>query len=85
LKARVFASTISGRFANLRRMKSTVPSVGRPYSHDIRPSAKKFFERSASREVTPSIPFSASIVIAVSGIECTWYASSDPSSSGLAS
>ena len=29
----------------------------------MRPSAKKFFERSASRDVTPSIPFSASTVI----------------------
>ena len=43
-----------------------------------------FFERSASREVTPSMPFSAPTVSVVSGTECTWYSSSDPSSSGFA-
>ena len=44
-------------------MNASVPSSGRWYSHDMSPSAKKFFERSASRDVTPSIPFSASTVI----------------------
>ena len=64
-------------------MKSRVVSVGRPYSHDMRPSAKKFFERSASRGVMPSTSFSASTVIVLSGTACTLYASSVPSSSGL--
>ncbi len=64
-------------------MKASVPSVGRWYSHDMSPSAKKFFERSASREVMPSIPFSASTVIDVSATACTWKSASEPSSSGL--
>jgi hypothetical protein len=83
LNARRFASAISGRFANFVRMNSSVFSVGRPYSHDISPSAKKFFERSASREVTPSIPFSASTVIDVSGIACSRKSASASSSSGF--
>ena len=33
---------------------SSVGSVGREYSHEIRPRAKKFFDRSASRGFTPS-------------------------------
>ncbi len=47
------------------------------------PSAKKFFERSASREVIPSTSFSDSIVIDESGTSWTWKSESDPSSSGL--
>ena len=65
-------------------MNSSVVSTGRPYSHDISPSAKKFFARSASRGVTPSIPLHASTVMEVSGIACTLYDSSEPSSSGFA-
>ena len=42
-----------------------------------------FFDRSASRGVTPSMPFSAPTVIEVSGTECTWYSASESSSSGL--
>ncbi len=38
----------------------------------MRPSAKKFFERSASRGVTPSIPFRAPTVIDVSATSCRW-------------
>ena len=41
-----------------------------------------FFERSASRLVTP-LSFSASSVIDVSGTSCTWYSASEPSSSGF--
>ena len=44
-----------------------------------------FLARSASRFVIPSISFSASIVIVVSGIACTSNDSSEPSSSGLPS
>ena len=47
------------------------------------PSAKKFFERSASREVTPSMPLSASTVIDDSATGWTWKSPSDPSSSGF--
>src|SRR5207253_9482055 len=39
------------------------------YSQDISPSANMFFERSASRAVTPSISFSAPTVIDVKEIE----------------
>jgi hypothetical protein len=71
LNAFTFASAISGRLANFARRNSIVPSVGRPYSQDISPSANMFFARSASRFVIPSISFRASIVIVVSGIACT--------------
>ena len=57
-------------------------SIGRVYSHDIRPSANMFFARSASRFVT-SMSFSASSVIDVSGTSCTGYSPSEPSSSGF--
>ena len=46
------------------------------------PSAKKFFERSAS-EVIPSTSLSDSIVIDESGTSWTWKSESDPSSSGV--
>jgi hypothetical protein len=49
------------------------------------PSAKKFFERSASLEVTPSIPLSASTVMDESATGCRWKSASDPSSSGFES
>ena len=47
------------------------------------PSAKKFFERSASRDVMPSISLSASTVIDESATACRWKSASDPSSSGF--
>ena len=47
------------------------------------PSANMFFERSASRGVTPSMSFSAPTVSVVSGTVCSWNSSSEPSSSGL--
>ena len=83
MNARAFASAISGRFANFSSMNASVPSTGRWYSHDISPSAKKFFERSASREVIPSTSFNASTVIDESATSCTWKSPSEPSSSGL--
>src|SRR5438105_8828972 len=49
------------------------------------PSANMFFERSASRGVTPSMPLSAPTVSDVNGTECSWYSASDPSSSGFVS
>jgi hypothetical protein len=56
----MFAAAISGRFApNFASRNSIVGLIERPYSHDISPSANMFFERSASRGVTPSISFSA--------------------------
>ena len=42
-----------------------------------------FFERSASRGVTPSTSLSAPTVSDVSGTACSWYSSSEPSSSGF--
>jgi len=81
----MFAAAISGRFApNLSWRKPTVTSTGRPYSHDISPSANMFFERSASRGVTPAMSFRAPTVSVVSGTLCSWYSSSEPSSSGFA-
>ncbi len=54
LNATVLASATWGRATNLRWIHSSVGSTGRVYIHDTRPSAKKFFERSASRGLTPS-------------------------------
>ncbi len=82
--AATLASAICGFFANFLRRKDSVPSVGRWYIHDSRPSANMFFERSASLRESPN-SLSASIVSVVSGTGWTLYASSEPSSSGLVS
>ena len=79
----MFASAISGRRANFVSMNESVPSAGRWYSQDMSPSAKKFFERSASQDVIPSTSLSASMVIDESATSWTWKSDSDPSSSGL--
>ena len=71
------------RLANFVSIHSIVGSTGRVYIHEMRPSAKKFLERSASRGFTPS-SFVASSVIDVIG---TWITRNAPrvvSSSGLA-
>ena len=50
---------MSGFFANFSRRNRSVPSVGRWYIHDSRPSANMFFARSASflpRPVSSSAP-----------------------------
>ncbi len=78
----MFALAISGFVANFFSRKEIVPSVGRVNSQDMSPNANMFFERSASRLVT-SNSLSASIVSEVSGTACTWYSSTEPSSSGL--
>ena len=62
---------------------STMGSIGRVYIHDRRPSAKKFFERSASRGFTPR-SFVDSSVIDVIGTWTIRYADREPSSIGLA-
>ena len=79
------ASRSGADSANLRSIHSIVTSVGRLYIHEIRPSAKKFLERAASREVMPSIPSVARTVIEVIGIRKRLYSSSEPSSSGFSS
>ena len=78
----MFASAISGRFANFVWISPTVDSVGRVYSQDMSPSANMFLARSASRLVTPA-SLTASSVIVVSGIECSEKSAREPSSSGL--
>ena len=47
---------------------SIVGSVGREYSHDTTPNAKKFFDRSESRAFTPngSVASRVSVVIGIS-------------------
>ena len=60
----------------------SVGSVGREYMKLTRPSAKKFFDRSASRGFTPS-GAAASLVSEVIGTLITRYPLSEPSSSGL--
>ena len=62
----MFASSTSGRFAKRFLIQSISGSVGRVYIQQISPSAKKFFERSASRGFTPS-GLVASTVIEVIG------------------
>ena len=73
---------MSGLFANFVRTKSSVPSVGREYIHDSRPSANMFFERPASLRDS-SEPSSASSVSWVRSTACTLKPSNVPSSSGL--
>jgi hypothetical protein len=77
----MFASAMSGFFANFSRRNRSVPSVGRWYIHDSRPSANMFLQRSASflpRPVSASAPW----VRVDMATRCTWYASSVSSSSG---
>ena len=59
-----------------------MPSEGRSYSQDSMPSANMFFARSASFLVM-SKASRALTVIEVIGTACTWYGSSEASSSGL--
>ena len=66
MNAARFASSTWGRFAKRLLIQSTSGSVGRVYIQQISPSAKKFFERSASRGFTPS-GLVASTVIDVIG------------------
>ena len=81
-KAATFAAAISGLRANFCSRKRTVPSVGRWYIQDSSPSANMFFARSASFfEMSKSA--SDRTVVEVSGTACTWYAESEPSSSGF--
>ena len=61
---------------------SIIGFVGRVYIQHSSPSAKKFFERSASRGFTPSSRV-ASTVIDVIGTGYTLNAASEPSSSGF--
>jgi hypothetical protein len=67
LNAAVLASATCGFLPNRSVIQRNVGSTGRVYIHDTRPSAKKFFERSASRGFTPS-GVTASFVIDVIGI-----------------
>lgn len=77
----MFASAMSGFFANFCRRKVSVPAVGRWYIHDSRPSANMFLLRSASLRESPK-SFSASTVRVVSGTGWRLYAAREPSSSG---
>src|SRR5262245_20147448 len=54
LNAAVLASATSGRATKRRVIHSSVGSTGRVYIHEMRPRAKKFLDRSASRGLTPS-------------------------------
>ncbi len=62
--AAMFASRMSGTFANRALRKSIVVSIGRPYIHDSRPSANMFFARAASLRLSPN-SLTASTVIPV--------------------
>lgn len=73
----MFASASSGRSANLRRRKASVPSTGRLYIQDSRPSANMFLARSDSfrdRPVSARAPWVSRLM----GTGCTWKRSSSP-------
>ncbi len=73
---------MSGLRANFSRRNRSVPSVGRLYIHDSRPSANMFLLRSASffdRPVSASAPC-VSVAIATGS---SWNRSRDPSSRGF--
>ena len=84
LNAARLASRTCGRDENRWSIHSIVGSTGRVYIHEMRPSAKKFFERSASRGFTPSSLHASSVMVVI-GTWITRYADSEPSSSGLPS
>ncbi len=84
MNAARFAFATPGRVENFCSIQRWVTSVGRPYSHEITPSANRFLARPASRVVTSSIPSTARVVSVVIGIRCTRYELNDPSSSGFA-
>ncbi len=62
---------MSGLPPNLLLRNASVPSIGRVYSHDSRPSANMFFARSFSLRVSPVNDASASTVIDVNPTACT--------------
>ena len=62
---------ISGFLANLDSRNVIVPSAGRLYSQDSRPSANMFLARSASFRLM-SKPSSALTVTDVIGSACSW-------------
>ncbi len=70
-KAARFASITGGAEANFCSIQRVVTSTGRLYIHETSPSAKKFFERAASRAVIPSMPSVARTVIEVIGTRNT--------------
>jgi hypothetical protein len=78
----MLAAAISGLRRNCRSRKRTVPSVGRWYIQESRPSVNMFLLRSASFLPRPESA-SASSVMEVSGTLTVCQPSSDPSSSGL--
>ena len=82
-KAVTFASRMSGTLAKRFSRKSTVDSVGRPYSQDSSPRANMFFAREASLRDSPN-SLTASTVIPVRSTGWRAYSSREPSSSGFA-
>jgi hypothetical protein len=58
--------------ANFFSTQSMVGWVGRPYSHETSPSANRFFDRAASRDVTPSMSSVARTVMLVIGTQKSW-------------
>ncbi len=75
---------MSGFFANFSRRNRSVPSVGRWYIHERRPSANMFFARSASFLPSPVSSRAPMVMVAMATL-CTWNFSSESSSSGFES
>jgi hypothetical protein len=82
MRARLFASMKTGRFAYFSSSQWSVGSMLRSKSQNMTPSAKKFFVRSTCLGVM-SRPSSARALRVVTGISWTLYALSEPSVSGL--
>ncbi len=70
MKAARFAAATCGVLAKRSSIQVSVGSSGRVYIQLTRPSAKKFFDRSASRGLTPS-GATASLVSEVIGTSYT--------------
>jgi hypothetical protein len=68
----MLASRTAGRLANLVSSQEIVDSTGRPYIHEIRPSAKTFLVRCASAGFRPSMSSVARVVSVVIGTWKTW-------------
>ena len=78
----MFASAMTGRAPNFCPIQAIVGSIDRSYSQNIRPSAKKFFDRSTWRLVmsSPSAERAFRVLIGTSN---TLNCLSDPSVSGF--
>ena len=79
----MLAAAISGLRRNWRSRKRIVPSVGRWYIQDSRPSVNMFFEPLGLLLAEAGVLRARRVVMLVSGTVTSCQPSSEPSSSGL--